>query len=284
MSEQSLNVLEHWVKTVVIERGGLREKLAAAARQHGLRAEDVVAERRGLSAHERLAVYTGGYVLRLLECLRADFPVLRGFLGDSVFDAFAKAYIITIPPVSHSLYDLGADFPRFLEDTKPTDWALDADISDMLELPAELARIERARAEVLRAQGTEDDPPAVEPLSPFAVFGEGPIVQATPCLRLLEMKFPLVEFLKSSDMGESTEPPAPRTSLVAVGRSNYRVYVEEISLWQFAFLRACERATSSYPAVQVAALESGRDLGQVLAEVVVWLPVALGLGFLRRVV
>ena len=116
MSEQSLSVLEHWMKTVIVERGGLSEKLQAAARQHGLLADDVVAESRGLSAQERLAVYTGGYVLRLLECMRADFPALRGFVGDSVFDAFAKAYVITMPPVSHSLYDLGADFPRFLEE------------------------------------------------------------------------------------------------------------------------------------------------------------------------
>src|SRR5260370_29904420 len=108
MSEQSLSLLQHWIKTVVTERGGLGEKLDAAARRHGLSAEDVVAERRGLSARERLAVYTGGYVLRLLECMRADFPVLCGFVGDSVFDTFAKAYVITMPPGSHSLYDLGA--------------------------------------------------------------------------------------------------------------------------------------------------------------------------------
>jgi Putative DNA-binding domain len=282
MSEQSLSLLEHWLKTVVTERGNLGEKLDAAARQHGLRAEDVVAERRGLSARERIAVYSSGYVLRLLECMRADFPVLRGFVGDSVFDAFAKAYVITMPPVSHSLYDLGADFPRFLDETKPKSWTLDAGISVMLDLPPELARIERARAEVLRAHGTEDDPPPAEPISPFAVF-EGLTLQATPCLRLLEMKYPLVDFLRSSDMGEHPEAPAPRASFVAIARANYRLHMEEISLWQFAFLRACERPTSSYPAVQVAALESGRDPGQALAEVAMWLPVAFELGFLRRI-
>jgi len=248
-----------------------------------LRAEDVVAERRGLSARERLAVYTGGYVLRLLECMRADFPVLRGFVGDSVFDAFAKAYIITIPPASHSLYDLGADFPRFLEETKPKGDGLDAELSVMLDLPPELARIERARAEVMRARGTEDQPPVAEPLSPFAIFGEGLTLQATPCLRLLELKFPLVEFLKSSDRGERPAPPAPHDSLVALGRSNYLLHLEEVSPWQFAFLRACEHATSSYSAVRVAALESGREPGQVLVEVAMWLPVAFELGFLRGV-
>jgi len=64
------------------------------------------------------------------------------------------------------------------------------------------------------------------------------------------MKYPLVEFLRSSDKGERPEPPAPRTSHVAVGRSNYRVHVEEISLWQFAFLKACDHPTSSYSAVR----------------------------------
>ena len=283
MSEHLLSLLQHWMKTVVTERGGLGEKFEAAARQHGLRAEDVIAERRGLSASERLAIYTSGYVLRLLECMRADFPVLRGFVGDSVFDAFAKAYVITMPPVSHSLYDLGADFPKFLEETKPGIERFDAETGAMLDLPPELARLERARAEVMRAHGTEDDPPAAEPISPVAIFGEGLTLQATPCLRLLEMKFPLVDFLRSSDKGEHPDPPEPRTSLVAVSRSNFRIHVEEISRWQFAFLRACEHPTSSYAAVQVAAYESGRDPGQALAEVAMWLPVAFELGFLRRV-
>lgn len=282
MSEQFLDVLEHWMKTVIIERGGLGEKLKFAARQHGLLAEDVIAETRGLSASERLAVYTGGYVLRLLECMRADFPVLCGFVGDSVFDAFARAYIITMPPDSHSLYDLGANFPRFLEETKPNNLTLDDGTSAMLDLPPELARLERARAEVLRARGTEDDPP-VDPVSPFAILGEELTLQATPCLRLLEMKFPLVDFLRSADMGHRPEPPAPRASFVALARVNYRLHIEEISPWQFAFLKACEHPTSSYSAVRVAALETGRDPGQALAELAVWLPVAFELGFVRHV-
>ncbi|HEX8354433.1 MAG TPA: DNA-binding domain-containing protein [Pyrinomonadaceae bacterium] len=282
MSEQPLGLLQHWMKTVVTERGGLEEKLRAAALRHGLRAEDVVAERRGLSAQERLGVYAGGYVLRLLECMRADFPALRAFVGDPVFDAFAKAYVITRPPGSPSLYDLGADFPRFLEETKPKDVRPDAEFAAMLDLPPELARFERARAEVMRARGTEDDP-AAEPLSPFAVFGEGPTLRATECLRLLELKFPLVDFVSSAERGERPEVPAPRASFVALGRANYRLHVEELTPWQFAFLKACERPASPYEAARCAAHEGGKEPGQVLAEVAVWLPVAFEFGFLRRV-
>lgn len=284
MPEQSLSLLQNWMKTVVTERGGLDEKLRAAARTHGLSAEDVVAERRGLSARERLGIYTDGYVLRLLECMRADFPVLRGFVGDAVFDAFARAYLITRPPGSPSLYGLGADFPQFLEETKPDGGRFDAETSALLDLPPELARVERARAEVMRARGTEDDPPSAEPLSTFEVFGDEVTLEATPCLHLLELKFPLVEFVKSSDGGERPDPPAPRAAFVAVGRSNYRVHIEEVTLWQFAFLKACARPTPLYTAVRAAALAAERETGQVLAEVAVWLPIAFELGFLRRVV
>lgn len=282
MTTPQLSLLQHWLTTVITERGGLPDKLRAASRRHGLEAEDVVVEARGLSARERLDIYAGGYVLRLLECMRADFPALRAFVGEEVFDAFARAYIISEPPCSTSLCELSAGFPRFLAETKPRGDGLGAGLSDMLDLPPELARLERARAEVMRARGTEGDPPRAETLSPLAVFGAGLLLQTTPCLRLLELKFPLVDFLRRSERAERPEPPRPRPAFAAVGRSNYRVHVEEVSPWQFAFLRACERPASPYKSAQRAAAESGKEPAQVLAELSMWLPAAMELGFLRR--
>jgi hypothetical protein len=282
MSERRLGLLQHWMKTVVTGRGGLEEKLGAAALRHGLRAEEVVAEGRGLSARERLGVYAGGYVLRLLECMRADFPALRGFVGDTVFDAFAKAYVITRPPGAPSLYELGADFPRFLEETRPGGEGLDEELRAMLDLPPELARLERARAEVMRAPGTEGEPASRTPPSTFEVFGEGLTLQATPCLRLLELKFPLVDFLKQSDGGVRPEPPTARATFAALGRADYRVRVEEVEPWQFAFLKACEVPAPLYTAVRAAALADGREPSRLLAEAALWLPAAFEFGFLRR--
>jgi hypothetical protein len=284
MTSERLSLLQHWMKTVVTERGVLGEKLRVAAARHGLSAEDVVAEKRGLSARERLDIYARGYVLRLLECMRADFPALRGLVGEEVFDAFARAYIISRPPDSPSLYDLGADFPRFLEETRPKNSPPEAGFDQMLELPPELARLERARAEVTRARGTEEDDPAsaVAPALP-EIFAGGLTLQATPCLRLLKLKFPLVEYLRSADRGARPAPPAPRASFAAIGRSNYHVCMEEAAPWQFAFLRACASPSPLYPAARAAALESGEEEACVLARLMVWLPVAFELGFLRRV-
>jgi len=282
MTEQSLGLLQLWMKTVVTERGSLGEKLESAAKRHGLLIEEVVAEKRGLSAHERISIYTSGYVARLLECMRADFPVLRRFAGDSVFDAFAKAYIVTEPPHSPSLFDLGANFPKFLEETKPKNSQAQAEIIALLDLPPEIARLERARTEAMRARGTENDPPAATSLSPFEIFSEDLKVQATPCLRLLELKFSLVDFFQETDQNQPSQPDR-RLSFVAIGRADYCVHVKKIEHWQFAFLKACEYPVSAHVAARRAAEQSGNEPSFVLAQLVVWLPVAIQFGFLRQV-
>src|SRR6266481_3605067 len=133
MTDQGLKPLQNWMTSVITERGGLNDKLQSAAERHGLLVEDVVAETGGLSAQKRLGIYANGYVLRLLECMRADFPALRTFVGDSVFDAFARAYIIGDPPTSPSLYDLSAGFPHFLQQTKPDGGFLEPTITVLLD-------------------------------------------------------------------------------------------------------------------------------------------------------
>ncbi|HEX6097251.1 MAG TPA: DNA-binding domain-containing protein [Thermoanaerobaculia bacterium] len=277
MTEHSLGVLQQWLTSVVTAPGDLPAKLQTARELHGVALGEAVAERRGLSAEERVGIYARGYVLRLLECMRTDFPALRSFTGDAVFDAFARAYIISRPPASRSLSDLGAGFPQFLEETKPN--AVSGELRALLDLPPDLARLERARAEVHRAPGTERDGSWVEAFSPLAVFEE--TIQAAPCLRLLELRFPLVAFLKASDRGERPAAPAPLPSHVAVGRSNYRIHIEELAPWQHAFLQACERPVPVYAAARSAALASGREIGKVLAEAALWLMAAADLGFVR---
>ena len=283
MTEQSLARIQQWMKSVITERGDFVEKVQNAAHQHGLHVEEVVADKRGLSGRERLSIYTSGYVARLLECMRADFPVLRRFMGDAVFDAFARAYIVTEPPHSPSLFDLGAGFAQFLNETKPVvaadAAAAEEEIAALLDLPSEIARFERARTEVMRAHGTENDPRATEDFSPFDVLSQDVNVQATPCLRLLELKFSLIECFQD----DQDEPPQPdrRRSLVAISRADYRITVKEIEPWQFAFLKACERRVSTHVAARQAAEESGTEPSFVLAHLVLWLPIAIQLGFLR---
>src|SRR5712692_6061658 len=133
--EPRLSDLQQWMQAVVTGRGTLSAKLQAAESAYRLRAEDVVATSTDVTERKRLEIYASGYVLRLMECLRADFPCLLAWLGPSVFDAFAKAYLVVQPPGSYTLFDLSARFPAFLAATQPA--SVGQSGSALLDLPVD---------------------------------------------------------------------------------------------------------------------------------------------------
>ena len=63
---------------------------------------------------QRLAVYHNAYRMRLAEALSADFPLLRGLLGETEFELLAAFYIAAQPSHSFTLRDFGAALPAFL--------------------------------------------------------------------------------------------------------------------------------------------------------------------------
>lgn len=262
MAEPSVAELQHWLSTVLLSRGDLREKLAHAARAHGVEIARVIAAPRAPSPERRLDVYAAGYVQRLLECLRCDFPLLLGFLGDSVFDTFARAYILEHPPASRSLFDLGRNFPGFLARTRPSPELVSSEHRPWLDLPANIARLERAESDALRAPGLEGE--RGDGCSALDVLAGAARVKPAPCLQLLELEYPLIEFCAALGEGSPASPPLPTTSWIAVSRSRWRVTKSALELWQYRFLLDAESAPEA-------------SLGELLA----WLPIAEELGLLR---
>lgn len=269
---------------VITSRGSLPEKLQRAGASNGFLLDEIVRSARGLSAHRRMGIYTNGYVLRLLECLRDEYPVLRTFMGDQMFDLFAKAYIVCQPSSSYSLYHLGREFPRFLRDTRPRPEETTIENKGLLDLPAEIAALERASGDVSRAEGTETrlhgGRSLTDALTAVMVLREERIIQTPPCLRLLEQQFPLIEFFRSVAQGENPEPPARRISRVAVTRVDYRIQMIELSHWQYGFLQACRDPISVPAAAAMAAKQCDRPVSKILADLMIWLPVADGAGLI----
>ncbi|PZF71963.1 HvfC/BufC N-terminal domain-containing protein [Taibaiella soli] len=267
-------LLQHWMKTIITSGGALPYKLQKAQHHFSLTEDDVVLATDKASIHERLNVYTSGYVLRLLDCMYADFPVLRKFLGEDLFDHFAKAYLAFHPSTSFSLYDLCAGFPAFLERTKPTAQVAEEQQA-FLDLPIALAMLERTVHEVLRIAGTEERISFQEDLSVEMMLFQPLTIQANPCLRLLELSFPVLPFYHAIQREEEYDLPEPKQSFVAVCRKNYRLHAEPIQEWQFHFLRTCTAAISLTEATQIAASKTGLDASALLAELYIWLPVLL---------
>jgi hypothetical protein len=283
MSKQDTASLQHWLKTVLVEDGDLLRKLAVAEHRHALIAEETVIGTPEVPVETRLQIYVSGYVMRLLECMRADLPSLHHYLGEELFSVFAKAYLLGQPSGSFSLFELSRGFAGFLERTRPGGGGMDVAINALYDLPAELAKIERGRLEAMRGRGTEDAGPSA-PVDLFGFLsGKEQLLRAHPCLQLLHLKMPLKEFYISISRGEQADPPSPAETFLAMSRINYRLQMAELQSWQFHFLTLLQEkdeAQSVHALLEELFKRHGYDKKEVLADASLWIPFAIGSGWI----
>ncbi len=276
MSE--LATLQRWLTSIIIRPGKFHDKILAADHTYELDHTRVVRSSPAVSGTERMQIYARGYVLRLMECLRADYPILQHLLGDALFDMFAQAYLAHVPPQSYSLFDLGTNFPDFLLASRPQHTAE----QQQFDLPIELARLERARAEVYRSKGTESNTHGTPYEQPVFFMFESEKLATPPCLRLLKLQYPLISFVKAVEQGEQPPIPPPRDSLVAVSRKNYTIHMQELEPWQWHFLHELETTGNYVQAVQESAPLSAMPQDTLWANLMLWVPVAVDLGYISK--
>lgn len=66
---------------------------------------------------ERIDIYRKGYVLRLLEILEKDFPLLREYIGENIFEKISVEYIKTYPSTHFNVCTFSRHFSQFLTDS-----------------------------------------------------------------------------------------------------------------------------------------------------------------------
>ena len=87
-----------------------------------LRDERMLAQVQGserVPASVRLAIYSDGYRLRLIEALSTDYPGTHGLLGDEQFDRAMRAYIHAYPSKARNLRWYGENVASFLAHAEP---------------------------------------------------------------------------------------------------------------------------------------------------------------------
>jgi hypothetical protein len=183
---------------------------------------DAIVHAGALPPQARVGIYAGGYRLRLLECMRATFPLLQAALGERLFDAFALDYIAAHPSRSHTLHALGDGFAAHLAATRPA--RSDSDDGDWADFMIALATFERALCEIYdgpgdehREEGREDD--ALAPAR---------------SLRLMTLGHPVHECLRRHQAGEAIVAMPARTTHLALARVAYRVVVEPLNVVEHA--------------------------------------------------
>lgn len=232
-------------------------------------AETLVADGGSLAPAERVAVYARGYRARLMETLRGEYPVLRRFAGETAFDLFASSYIARRPSTGPSLYDFGAGFADHLAASGPPE-AREA--GSPFAIPAQLARLERARSEALRAGGVEDER---LPVTADCALVPGARLRLPEAVRLLRLDFDFSPLIAAADRGEAPLMPEAVETRVAVSRSGWRVRVQPLDALHFRFLEALPRCGGAVHAAAAAAADAtGTRSGAFLADLALWLPLA----------
>ena len=272
----ALAQLQAWFLTAMTAPGGAARGMDLAQQRYGLAQGEVLKDAGHRPA--RLHIYAEGYVQRLLECLQADFPVLRRTMGEELFDFFARAYVWRHPSRSPTLYDLGGGFADFLAASQPPGSA------GLLQFPIELARLERARSEAGRAPGLEKQiRPARHEIG--WLLGEEQGITLAPCTRLLVLSFPVQAYWRAAQAaqeGELPPLPAPGKSCLAIARLHYRLSMHSLLPWQFHFLLAAREqpAAALHHCAALAADACKLPRNEVLADALLWLPLAAAAGML----
>jgi hypothetical protein len=217
-SELALPRLQRWMQAVIVHAGTVVEATASPEAQAELPAEklpEVILPSRTLEPEERLEIYHGMYLLRMVEALEADYPALQHFLGDDGFRELVRGYVQAHPSRSYSLNPLGKHLPEYVRRASGV---------RRREFCYDLARLELAVTEVfdevetpaLTEQQIAEVPPEAwerARLAPIAAF------------RLLAFRYPVNEYLQTVRDDNHDHPrPRVRNNWVAVYRRQYGVY------------------------------------------------------------
>lgn len=293
MSEtrHALDELQRWMQAVITHPSGVAAGIASDQAREQIvvvpeQAERVVTRSRALTALERLTIYHEAYFARLLECLRHEYSVLAAALGEELFDAFAVGYLESHPSTSYTLERLGAEFPEHLAATRPPrDAAVDTS-SDWPEFMIDLARLERTVNEVFDGPGVEGlpllDSNRLATISPQD--WPGARLVCAPCLRAVQLQFPVNDYFTAVRLGRSAPIPQPETECVAVTRRDYRVLRYTLSVTQYELLRALIAGEAVGTAIERAAATSAATDEALAPQLREWFEHWTANGFFRDVV
>lgn len=219
-SEYALAPLQEWMQAVVTHPGDVYEAAAAAA----IDVDSLVLPSRTLQPIQRLGIYHGMYMMRMIEALEVDYGALAHLIGEHAFSHLVIGYVQRFPSRSYTLNRLGDALPEFIADSTLKRRTF---LYDMARLELAMTQVfDEAEAEPLPADAIASVPP--ERIDALRIT---PI----PALRLLEFHYDANEAFQAWRDERAIRPRRGKTCLV-VYRRDYSVYRMPLSREAFSFL------------------------------------------------
>lgn len=280
----SLARLQRWMQAVIMHPDGVQSGAdSLSAREHldVAAIEQVIAPSRQLSGEERLAIYGRAYYARLLECLRSVFPCVAKTVGEEAFDDLALGYLQAYPSRSYTLDRLGAEFPQYLEETRPDRDEHGRPTESWPDFLIELARLEWAVGEVFDGPGVEGESLVTAEALRAVPADRWPLARLVPapCLRLLALRFPINDFYTALREEVEPEMPEPAETYLALCRREFIVRRHALSRPQYELLAALLAGETVGDSLARAAGASAGDLDDFAADLQRWFQEWTAAGF-----
>ena len=243
--ELPLPRLQRWMQSVIEQPGEAAEAVTSEAARAELDPEDigrVILPSKTLSSVERVGVYQGMYLLRMIEALENDFPAVAHLLGSDSFAGLVTAYVAACPSRSYTLNRLGDRFPEFIRTWSGL---------RRKAFAADLARLEALVTEVFDAPESPSWP--VEEIARIPEHAwESAVLRPIDALRLGAFAYPVNAYLQSVKAENHDHPGIGRKATwIAVYRKSYEVWRLDLGRPAYDFLNALVR---------------GRPFGKAVAE------------------
>lgn len=241
MIDTSLLNIQKWMQTTLTTEGGLYEKLVKASYENKISIDQIIKDDYGIDPVKRINIYTSGYMIRLVNCLKSHFPLTLNFMGENLFVNFAKAYILTIPSSSWNLSELGKGFSDFLNRTKPDLKNIDID-PFLILFPIELTKFEHAKGLAGTLKGCEEETTHHFSIPSFlGNLNLNDLNYSCPeCLQLLQLKYKAHTYVEDEPFNDNKL----RNTYIALSRKNYRITCLELEEWQFQFLQTLQKTNN----------------------------------------
>lgn len=237
------------MQAVIVRPGAVEEAVRHRTATRCLplgQAERAILASKTMAPLERLAVYQEMYPLRMRDALAADYPGLKAFLGDPLFEHFVAEYVAEHPSRSYTLNRLGDHVPEFARTWRHPRRAFLAD----------LAHLELAVTQAFDA--AEDATPAAPPAHVDADW-ESRRFGVDPTLRLLSFRHAAGPALDALKAGRRVSARA-RATWAAVHRRTFVVYRLDLSRGEFYLLSALAAGQPLGKALRLAARRAGKAL------------------------
>jgi hypothetical protein len=221
-SDVALAPLQEWMQAVVTHPSDVYEAADAAA----IAVDDVILPSRTLQPIQRVGIYHGMYMLRMIEALTVDYAAVAQFLGEHAFEHLVRDYVQQFPSRSYTFNRLGDSLPEYIASSSLKRRNFLHDLA-ALELAMTLV-FDEAEAEPLPAD-------AIASIAPEQI-ADARIIPI-PALRLLALDYDANEAFHA--FREERPMKARRQkSWLAVHRRDYGVYRMPLTREAFVFIEA----------------------------------------------